>query len=41
VVADAGRIRRVLGWRARHDLTDMVASTWLARSALPVSPVPR
>jgi UDP-glucose 4-epimerase len=41
VVADPGRIRRVLGWQARHDLTDMVASTWLAWSALPVSPVPR
>jgi UDP-glucose 4-epimerase len=41
VVADAGRIRCELGWRARHDLTDMVASTWLAWSALPVSGAPR
>jgi UDP-glucose 4-epimerase len=30
VVADPTRIRRDLGWRARHDLTDMVASSWLA-----------
>jgi UDP-glucose 4-epimerase len=30
VVADPTRICRELGWRARHDLTDMVASTWLA-----------
>lgn len=36
VVADPGRIARQLGWQARHDLTDMVASTWAAWSA----PVP-
>jgi UDP-glucose 4-epimerase len=32
VVADPGRIGHRLGWRAEHDLTDMVASTWLAWS---------
>jgi UDP-glucose 4-epimerase len=32
VVADPSRIGHRLGWRAEHDLTDMVASTWLAWS---------
>jgi UDP-glucose 4-epimerase len=32
VVADPSRIGHRLGWRARYDLTDMVASTWLAWS---------
>ncbi len=36
VVADPGRIACRLGWRARRDLTEMVASTWSAWSA----PVP-
>jgi UDP-glucose 4-epimerase len=40
VVADASRIGRRLGWRANYDLTDMVASTWLAWStpAVPAAP---
>ncbi len=38
VVADPARICRELGWRARHDLTDMVASSWLAwLTPLPVA----
>lgn len=28
VVADPGRIAAELGWTARHDLTDMIASAW-------------
>jgi UDP-glucose 4-epimerase len=28
VVASADRIARVLGWSARYDLRDMVASAW-------------
>jgi UDP-glucose 4-epimerase len=32
VVADVARIRRRLGWRARHDLTGMLASAWHAAS---------
>jgi UDP-glucose 4-epimerase len=36
VVADAGLIRRELGWQARYDLTDMIESTWRAWSAVPV-----
>ena len=36
VVADAGLIRRELGWQARYDLTDMIESTWQAWSAVPV-----
>jgi UDP-glucose 4-epimerase len=35
VVADAGLIRRELGWRAGYDLTDMIESTWRAWSAVP------
>ncbi|GAB4082580.1 NAD-dependent epimerase/dehydratase family protein [Modestobacter muralis] len=30
VVPDVGRIGRELGWRARHDLHDVVASAWTA-----------
>jgi UDP-glucose 4-epimerase len=41
VVADPTRIARELGWRAGHDLTDMIASTWLAWPAVPVSGLPR
>jgi UDP-glucose 4-epimerase len=33
VVADTSRIRQVLGWQARHDLTDMVRSAWQAEQA--------
>jgi len=40
VVADPTRIGRRLGWRATYDLTDMVASTWLAWSAPPVPATP-
>jgi UDP-glucose 4-epimerase len=32
VVASAERIQRVLGWRARHGLDDIVASAWAAFS---------
>jgi UDP-glucose 4-epimerase len=35
VVADAGLIRRELGWQAGYDLTDMIESTWRAWSAVP------
>ena len=35
VVADAGLIRRELGWQARYGLTDMIESTWRAWSAVP------
>ena len=31
LVADVSRIYKVLGWRARHDLTDIVRSAWEAR----------
>jgi UDP-glucose 4-epimerase len=31
VVADVTRIRERLGWTARHDLDDIVASAWDAR----------
>lgn len=31
VVADAGRIRRDLGWQPSHDLDDMLRSAWEAR----------
>jgi len=31
VTADVGRIERLLGWRASHDLDDIVASAWRAR----------
>ncbi|HZM84094.1 MAG TPA: UDP-glucose 4-epimerase GalE [Candidatus Limnocylindrales bacterium] len=34
VVASVERARRVLGWSARRDLKDMVASAWHARQAL-------
>ena len=34
VVADPRRAAEVLGWRARHDLADMVASSWEAEVAL-------
>ncbi len=30
IVGSVGRIARELGWRARHDLTDMVGSAWAA-----------
>jgi len=40
VVADPTRIGAELGWRARHDLTDMIASTWLAWSTPPVPAAP-
>ena len=40
VVADPARIGRRLGWRAAYDLTDMVASAWLAWSAPPVPATP-
>ncbi len=33
VVADAGRIGADLGWRARHDLDEMLTSAWESRSA--------
>lgn len=33
VVADAGRIRRELGWEARYGLDDMLRSAWEARRA--------
>lgn len=33
VVARVDRIRDTLGWTARHDLTDMVASAWAAWTA--------
>jgi UDP-glucose 4-epimerase len=33
VVADAGRIAADLGWRARHDLDEMLTSAWESRSA--------
>lgn len=33
VVADVSRIAERLGWRARHDLDDIVASAWEARRA--------
>jgi UDP-glucose 4-epimerase len=32
VVADAGRIAADLGWRARHDLDEMLTSAWESRS---------
>jgi UDP-glucose 4-epimerase len=32
IVGSVERIARELGWRARHDLTDMVASAWAAES---------
>jgi len=32
VVADVSKIRRELGWRARHDLRDAVRSAWEART---------
>ena len=35
VVADAGLIRRELGWQAGYDLTDMIESTWRAWSTVP------
>lgn len=35
VIADAGLIRRELGWQARYDLADMIESTWRAWSAVP------
>jgi len=34
VVADAERISRVLGWRPRHDLREMVSSAWHAQPRL-------
>jgi UDP-glucose 4-epimerase len=34
VVADPRRAAEVLGWTARHDLPDMVASAWEAERAL-------
>jgi UDP-glucose 4-epimerase len=34
VVADAERIGRVLGWRPRHDLREMVSSAWHAQPRL-------
>jgi len=37
VVADVTRIRERLGWRARHDLDDIVTSAWDARVTLPAS----
>jgi UDP-glucose 4-epimerase len=33
IVARVDRIRETLGWTARHDLTDMVASAWAAWTA--------
>ncbi|NEM05958.1 UDP-glucose 4-epimerase GalE [Geodermatophilus normandii] len=33
VVASAERIRAILGWTARHDLREMVASAWKGRRA--------
>ncbi len=35
IVGDPGRIADVLGWRARHDLTDIVRSAWEAWQAGP------
>lgn len=35
VVADVDRIATELGWRARHDLTDVVTSAWAARADHP------
>jgi UDP-glucose 4-epimerase len=40
VVANPARIGRRLGWHARYDLTDMIASTWLAWSTPPVPATP-
>ena len=40
VIADPTLIGRQLGWRAAHDLTDMVASAWLAWSTPPVPATP-
>jgi UDP-glucose 4-epimerase len=34
VVADAGHIGSVLGWRPRHDLREMVSSAWHAQQRL-------
>jgi UDP-glucose 4-epimerase len=34
VVADPSRAAAVLGWTARHDLTDMVTSAWDAEQVL-------
>jgi UDP-glucose 4-epimerase len=34
VVADAERISKVLGWRPRHDLREMVSSAWHAQPRL-------
>ena len=34
VVADPSRAAEVLGWRARHGLTEMVASAWEAEQAM-------
>jgi UDP-glucose 4-epimerase len=33
VVASADRIRAELGWEARHDVRDMVASAWAGWTA--------
>ena len=33
IVAQVDRIRATLGWTARYDLTDMVASAWSAWTA--------
>jgi UDP-glucose 4-epimerase len=38
VVADPSRAARVLGWRARHGLADMVASAWEAEQAPAAAP---
>lgn len=37
VVADVTRIRERLGWTARHDLDDIVASAWAARATAPMT----
>jgi UDP-glucose 4-epimerase len=34
VVADPARAAALLGWAARHDLTDMVTSVWEAELSL-------
>ncbi|MCL1897499.1 MAG: UDP-glucose 4-epimerase GalE [Micrococcales bacterium] len=35
LVADPSRINQVFGWKAQHDLAQMVASAWAAKQAAP------